>query len=104
MYRLEMCLTLEEECSLVGDQVTSKVLRGIDQTSNNCSSQIGTLEQVKKRRVSTKLLLNLHCTLHHGKLLLGDFLIFTSETFDGAESFVFATLSDEPPGRFGHEE
>jgi hypothetical protein len=40
-------LTLEEECGLVGDEVTGEVLRGVHQASDGCAPQVRTLEQVK---------------------------------------------------------
>lgn len=96
---------MEEESSLIGNQVTSKVLRSVHQASDGGSSEINTLEQVKKGRVTTGLALNLNKTLNHGKLLLRLGLGDTSatETLDGAESVLLASGTGEPPGRFGGE-
>jgi hypothetical protein len=75
-------LTFEEESGLVSDQVTSKVLRRVDQASNDRSSQVSTLDKVKQRRVTALLLLNLNSTFHHGKLLVSYLLVITSEALD----------------------
>lgn len=89
---------------MIGNQVTSKVLRGIDQAGDNRSPQIGALDKVEEGWVTASLLLNLDSSLYHGKLMVRSLLVFTSETFNGAKSFFFATLAEEPPGGFGGEE
>ena len=61
--------TLEEECGLVGDEVTGEVLRGVHQTSDSCAPEVGALEQVKQARSAAQLGLYLDCTLNHGELL-----------------------------------
>lgn len=60
-------LTLEEESCLVGNQVTSKVLRRVNQAGNNCPSQVSALEKIKKCGSTAHLFLDLNGTLHHGK-------------------------------------
>ena len=45
--------TLEEVCGLVGDEVACKVLRRIDQTGDDCSSEVSALEQVEEGRRAT---------------------------------------------------
>lgn len=40
--------TLEKEGGLVGNQVTGKVLRCVDQAGDNCSSEIGALPEVEE--------------------------------------------------------
>lgn len=42
--RTAVLLTLKEECGLVGDEVSSKILRCVHQAGDGCSSQIGALE------------------------------------------------------------
>lgn len=99
-----MILTFEEEGGLVSDQVTSKVLRGVDQASNDCPSQVGTLDKIEQRRVATLLFLNLNSTLHHGKLLVSYLFVITSEALNRTQCLLFATFADEPPWRLGGEE
>lgn len=98
-----MELTLEEESCLVSNQVTRKVLRCVDQAGDDGSSQVSSLEQVKKGRRSSHLSLDLDGSLHHGQGLLGC-LIFVTETLDGAESILLAPAADEPPWRLGGQE
>jgi hypothetical protein len=62
-------LTLEEECGLVGDEVTGEVLRGVHQTSDGCAPKICALEQVKQGRSAAQLSLDLDGALNHGELL-----------------------------------
>lgn len=100
----EGMLTFKEESSLVGDQVTSKVLRGVHQASDDGSAQIGTLDQVKKRRVVSSLLLNDDGAFNHGKGLGSLLLILGTKTLDGAKSLLLAAVANEPPGGLGGKE
>ena len=61
-------LTLEEECGLVRNEVTGKVLRGVHQASDGRAPKICALEQVKQARSSAQLGLDLDCALDHGEL------------------------------------
>ena len=61
----------EEEGGLVGNQVTGKVLRGVYQASDDCSSEIGALDEVHQGRVATKLLLDFDRSLNHSQGLGG---------------------------------
>jgi hypothetical protein len=97
-------LTLEEECGLVGNQVTGKILRCVHQAGDDCAAEIGTLEKIEEGGGSAHLGFDLDGTLHHGEGLLGLVWVLVAETFDGAESFRLASAADEPPGRFGGEE
>lgn len=89
---------------MVGNQVTSKVLRSIHQASDDGSAQIGTLDQIKKRRIVSGLLLNDDGTLNHGERLSSLLLILGTETLDGAKSLVLATVANEPPRGLGGKE
>lgn len=97
-------LTLKEESCLVGNQVTSKVLRRVHQAGDNCSPQIGTLNKVEEGRGTALLHFDLNGSLHHGKCLVGMLCGFTTEALDGAKGLLFASVTDKPPRRFGGEE
>lgn len=77
-------LTLEEEGGLVGNQVTSKVLRRVDQAGDDGSPKVSALEKIKDGGVSTLDRLDLDSTLHHGKGVVSLGLGLRAETFDGA--------------------
>jgi len=95
-------LTLKEICRLVGNQVTSKVLRGVDQASDDGSPQIGALEKIEQGRLA-EAALNLYGPLDHGELLSSVVLGLVTKAFDRSEGFLLASFADEPPWRFGSE-
>ena len=97
-------LTLKEEGCLVGNQVTGEILRRVHQAGDDCAAQIGTLEEVEKRGVTTQLGFDLDGSLHHGKGLVRFLFRLGTEALDGLEGLVLAAVTDEPPGRLGAEE
>lgn len=97
-------LTLEEECSLVGDQVTGEVLRCVHQASDDCPAEIGALEEIEEGWGSALLGLDLDSTFNHGERLLRLLGVFATQSLDGAESFRFAAAAEQPPGGFGGQE
>lgn len=96
--------TFEEEGGLVGDQVTGKVLRCVDQAGDDRAAEISTLPEVQERSGTTNVCFNLNCTLNHRKRFIGALLGVVAEALDGSQGFFFATAADEPPWRFGGEE
>jgi hypothetical protein len=98
-------LTLEEEGSLVSNQVTRKVLRSVHQASDDGTPQISALDKIGKLGIASLMGLNLDSSLHHGKCLLGGGLgsILARKALDGLESLVLASAADEPPGGLGGE-
>jgi hypothetical protein len=96
--------TLEEESGLVGDQVSGKVLRCVDQAGDYCAAEIGALPEVQERSGTADVRLNLDRTLDHRECLVGTLLGVVAEAFDGSQGFVFAAAADEPPRRLGGEE
>lgn len=97
-------LTLEEECRLIGNQVTGEILRGVHQTGDDCAAEVSALEQIEESRCSAHLGFDLNGSLNHGEGLLGLLLVFAAEALDGAKGFGFAAVANEPPGRLGSEE
>ena len=97
-------LTLKEECCLIGNQITSKVLRRIHQTGDRCPTQISALKQIKKSGGSTHLRLDLDCALHHGQGLLGRLGRSITQTLDTTQGLCLAASANEPPWRFGSQE
>lgn len=97
-------LTLEEECRLVGDQITGEILRCVHQTGDDGATQIGALQQIEEGRRPAHLRFDLDGSLDHGEGLLGLLSILAAEALDGAKRFCFAAAADEPPGRLGGEE
>jgi hypothetical protein len=61
--------TLEEENSLIGDQVTSQILSGVDTTNDSSSSKVGSLEQLEK--VGRDIGFSVNGSSHHGDRLGG---------------------------------
>jgi hypothetical protein len=98
-------LTLEEEGSLISDQVTRKVLRSVHQASDDGTPQISALDKVGKLGVASLVSLNLDSSLHHGKCLIGGGLVSVParKALDGLESLVLASAANEPPGGLGGE-
>jgi hypothetical protein len=94
-------LTLEEEDSLVGNQVTSQVLRSVDAAHNEGTVKVNAAEQLK---VAGLLLtrLKVNSTAHHSNSLrgIGDDGA-TSQTADGLGCLFKTALADKPPGRLG---
>jgi hypothetical protein len=101
---LVLQLTLEEECGLVGNQVTGEILRCVHQAGDDCAAEISAFEKIEEGRGSTHLGFNLDGTLHHGEGLLGLVRVFVAEALNGTKGFCLASAADEPPGRFGGEE
>jgi hypothetical protein len=85
-------LTLKEECRLIGDQITSEVLRRVDQAGNECSAKVNSLDEIKQGRLATFVSFNLNCTLHHGKCVLGGRLssVSTAEALDRLQRLLLA--------------
>jgi hypothetical protein len=102
-YREAALLTFEEECRLVGNQVTSKVLGCVDQAGDDCSSAVSTLPQIEKCWFSTHLFFDPNSTLNHGKGPLGILFGLSTESLDGTKSLFLASAADKPPGGFGCE-
>jgi hypothetical protein len=67
---------------LVGNQVAGEVLRGVHQAGDDCSAQIGSLEEVEESWSTAHLGFNLYCSLYHGQGLLGVFAGIGSETLN----------------------
>ena len=63
----EELLTLEEVSRLVGNQVTGKVLRRVDQAGDDGSSYIGALEKVEESWGTAHLSFDLNGSFYHGK-------------------------------------
>lgn len=100
----EISLTLEEVDSLVSDQVTSKVLSGVDAANDGSTVSISALEELNEAGLFDGLL-EINGTSHHGNSLLSVVDVGrTSETSNSIRSLLETTLSDEPPGRLGGEE
>lgn len=90
---------LKEESSLVGNQVTGEVLRGVHQASDGGTSEVDALEQVEKGGRAAQLRLNLDGTLDHSifLLVLLNSSIRRTKALDGAKCLVLAAAADEPP-------
>ncbi|KAI6774638.1 hypothetical protein HG531_001487 [Fusarium graminearum] len=86
----------EDSLGVIGGAVL--VDGGDDTEEEEEGNIVGSFDEIEKGRASTKLLLNLNSSLHHGKLLVRVLLVFAAETLNGSQSFVFAALSDKPPG------
>jgi hypothetical protein len=95
---------LEEEGGLVGDQVSGKVLRCVDQAGDDCAAEIGALPEIQERSGAANVCLDLDRTLDHRECFVGALLSVVAETLDGSQGFFFAAAADEPPWRFGGEE
>jgi len=95
---------LEEEGGLVGDQVSGKVLRRVDQAGDDCAAKIGALPEIQERSGAADVCLDLDRALDHGECFVGALLGVVAEAFDGSQGFFFAAAADEPPWRFGGEE
>lgn len=96
-------LTLKEERSLIRNQVSSKVLGGIDQASDERPPKISALEQIHESRRATNLSLDLDGTLHHGQRVVDILLRFAAEAQNGLASFFNTSAADKPPGRLRSE-
>jgi hypothetical protein len=96
--------TLEEEGGLVGDQVSGKVLRCVDQAGDDRAAEIGALPQVQERSGAANVGFNLDRALDHRERFVGALLGVVAEAFDRSQGFFFAAAADEPPWRFGGEE
>lgn len=94
-----LTLTLEEVHSLVGNQVSCQVLRGVHKADNGRSSKICAFEKLDVARLLCGLL-EIDDTSHHGESL-GHVRAGTSaKAFDGLCGLIELALSDEPVGRF----
>lgn len=99
-----MLLTLEEECCLVGNQITREILGCVHQADDNRSPQVGTLEKVKESGSTTLEQFDLDGPLHHCKRLLSMLFIFGTEAFNRMKGLLLAPLANKPPRRFGAKE
>lgn len=79
---------------MVCDQVSSEVLRSIDQAGDDCPAKISAFDKVKHSRVATKMGFDFDSTLHHGESFIAFFFGVVAETFDGAHGFFFAAAAD----------
>lgn len=95
--------TGEEVNCLVGNQVTSQVLREVDTSDDQGAAKVSASEELGVRR---RLCRGLHIddTAHHGDGLVSHRLGFAAETVDGFGCFFETTFADEPPRRFWGEE
>lgn len=60
------CL-LEEECRLVGNQISGEVLGAIGEAGNQCASEVGSTQQVQKCWIAAQFVLDGNGSLHHGE-------------------------------------
>ena len=93
---------LEEVDSLVGDEVTSQVLRSVDTADDESAVEISATEQFKVVGVLDRLL-EIDGTTHHGDGLAEVQAGAASETANCVFGFFEAALADEPPGRLWRE-
>jgi hypothetical protein len=104
LHRGNLCsrepLTLEEEGDLVGNQITGKVLRGVNQTGDNGLSQVGALEKMEECRFSTHLGINSCGSSDHSSRHFAFLDRFLAESFDRFKSLLSAADANQPPWRF----
>lgn len=95
-------LTLKEVDSLVGNQVTRQVLRGVHTTNNKSTVEISALPQLNQVRLLDSLL-KIDSPAHHSHRLRGIKPSPASQTGNRLLSLLEAPLADEPPGRLGSQ-
>lgn len=86
----------EEECCLIGNQVTSKVLRSIDEAGDNGPPEISALDQIGEGRVSAHFGLDFDSAFHHSDGVIDVFLRLASKADDRFAGFFDAAATDEP--------
>lgn len=95
---------LEEEGGLIGDEVSCKVLRGVDQAGDGRSAEIHSLEQVQEGWIATEMSFDLDGPFHHGECIVDFLLGVVSQTSDGSHRLFLAAATNEPPRRLRCEE
>jgi hypothetical protein len=86
-------LTLKEESSLIGNEITSEVLTGIGKASDESSPQIGTPDQVEIGGVAAKFRFDLDSSFNHGENISGVLFAGTIQSLDRSHGFFSSTLS-----------
>jgi hypothetical protein len=81
---VEEGLTFKEESGLVGNKITGKVLTGVCETGDECSSSINTPEQIQESGATTHLSFNLDSSLNHGEDILGVLRAGTVQSLNGS--------------------
>lgn len=97
-------LTLEEIDSLVGNQITSQILRRIHTANDQCAVAISALPQFNKTGLLHGLF-QINGTTHHGYLILGVIVCTAAaKALDSLLCLIQPALSYEPPRRLRCQE
>lgn len=95
--RIGAWLTLEEINSLVGDQVTGQVLRGVHTAHDEGAVAVGALEQLQKTWLAL-VLLQFNSATHHGNgFVVVLYKLLASEAAGGVGCLFVFSLPGQPP-------